>query len=123
MKVLESAVANAEHNNSSDLDELIVKNVLVDEGPYGKRHRPRARGRVNQIIKRTSHITIVVSDGQEEKNNGTKSTSNRFQTRYFCRVHSKWYAGSKDYSSYLLEDYRIREYLKKQLENALSVKL
>ena len=60
-----SAVANAEHNNSSDLDELIVKNVLVDEGPYGKRHRPRARGRVNQIIKRTSHITIVVSDGQE----------------------------------------------------------
>ena len=43
-----------------------VKNVLVDEGPYGKRHRPRARGRVNQIIKRTSHITIVVSDGQEE---------------------------------------------------------
>ena len=66
LKVLESAVANAEHNNSSDLDELIVKNVLVDEGPYGKRHRPRARGRVNQIIKRTSHITIVVSDGQEE---------------------------------------------------------
>ena len=43
-----------------------MKNVLVDEGPYGKRHRPRARGRVNQIIKRTSHITIVVSDGQEE---------------------------------------------------------
>ena len=41
-------------------------NVLVDEGPYGKRYRPRARGRVNQIIKRTSHITIVVSDGQEE---------------------------------------------------------
>ena len=65
-KVLDSAIANAEHNNSSDLDELIVKNVLVDEGPYGKRHRPRARGRVNQIIKRTSHITIVVSDGQEE---------------------------------------------------------
>ena len=87
LKVLESAVANAEHNNSSDLDELIVKNVLVDEGPYGKRHRPRARGRVNQIIKRTSHITIVVSDGQEEKNNGTKSTSNRFQIRYFYRVH------------------------------------
>ena len=51
LKVLESAVANAEHNNSSDLDELVVKNVLVDEGPYGKRHRPRARGRVNQILK------------------------------------------------------------------------
>ena len=65
-KVLRSAVANAEHNNSSDLDELVVKNVLVDEGPYGKRHRPRARGRVNQILKRTSHITIVVSDKEEK---------------------------------------------------------
>ena len=90
-----------------------MKNVLVDEGPYGKRHRPRARGRVNQIIKRTSHITIVVSDGQEENNNGTKSTSNRFQIRYSTEYTSKWYAGNKDYSSYLLEDYRIREYLKK----------
>ena len=66
LKVLESAVANAEHNNSSDLDELVVKNVLVDEGPYGKRNRPRARGRVNQILKRTSHITIVVSDKEEK---------------------------------------------------------
>ena len=66
LKVLESAVANAEHNNSSDLDELIVKNVLVDEGPYGKRHRARARGRVKiKLLKRTSHITIVVSDKEE----------------------------------------------------------
>ena len=47
--------------------KLIVKNVLIDEGPYGKRHRPRARGRVNQILKRTSHITIVVSDKQGEE--------------------------------------------------------
>ena len=66
LKVLESAVANAEHNNSSDIDELIVQNVLIDEGPYGKRHRPRARGRVNQILKRTSHITIVVSDKEDK---------------------------------------------------------
>ena len=66
LKALESAVANAEPNNSADIDELIVKNVLVEEGPYGKRHRPRARGRVNQILKRTSHITIVVSDKEEK---------------------------------------------------------
>ena len=65
-KTISSAVANAEHNNSSDLDELFVKNVLVDEGPYGKRHSPRARGRVNQILKRTSHITIVVSDKEDK---------------------------------------------------------
>ena len=65
-KLLDSAIANAEHNNSSDIDELIVQNVLIDEGPYGKRHRPRARGRVNQILKRTSHITIVVSDKEDK---------------------------------------------------------
>ena len=66
LKVLESAVANAENNNSVDIDDLIIKNILVDEGPTAKRHIPRARGRVNQILKRTSHITIVVSDKEEK---------------------------------------------------------
>ena len=47
LKVLESAVANAENNNSQDIDDLMVKNILIDEGPTGKRHMPRARGRVN----------------------------------------------------------------------------
>ena len=65
LKVLESAVANAENNNSQDIDDLMVKNVLIDEGPTGKRHMPRARGRVNEILKRSSHITVIVSDGKE----------------------------------------------------------
>ena len=65
MKVLESAIANAENNNSLDIDELKVKNILIDEGPTGKRYMPRARGRVNQILKRSSHITVIVSDGKE----------------------------------------------------------
>ena len=65
LKVLESAVANAENNNSQDIDDLIVKNILIDEGPTGKRHMPRARGRVNEILKRSSHITVIVSDGKE----------------------------------------------------------
>ncbi|MBJ40823.1 MAG: 50S ribosomal protein L22 [Gammaproteobacteria bacterium] len=65
LKVLESAVANAENNNSLDIDDLIIKNILVDEGPTAKRHMPRARGRVNQILKRSSHITVIVSDGKE----------------------------------------------------------
>ena len=64
-KVLESAVANAENNNSHDIDDLMVKNILIDEGPTGKRHMPRARGRVNEILKRSSHITVIVSDGKE----------------------------------------------------------
>ena len=65
LKVLESAIANAENDYSLDIDELIVKNILIDEGPTGKRYMPRARGRVNQILKRSSHITVIVSDGKE----------------------------------------------------------
>ena len=61
-KVLESAVANAEHNEGADIDELTVSAVMVDEGPTYKRLRARARGRANRIFKRTSHITVTVSD-------------------------------------------------------------
>ena len=65
-KLLDSAVANAEHNYALDADELIVDEAFADEGPTLKRWRPRARGRATPINKRTSHITIVVSDGEEE---------------------------------------------------------
>ncbi len=61
-KVLESAIANAEHNEGADIDELRVATVMVDEGPTAKRMRPRAKGRGNQILKRTSHLTVTVSD-------------------------------------------------------------
>ena len=61
-KVLESAIANAEHNEGADIDELKVSAVTVDEGPTYKRLRARARGRANRIFKRTSHITVTVSD-------------------------------------------------------------
>lgn len=61
-KVLESAIANAEHNLGADIDELRVSQIMVDEGPTMKRIRPRAKGRANQILKRTSHISVVVSD-------------------------------------------------------------
>ncbi|MBM4200168.1 MAG: 50S ribosomal protein L22 [Gammaproteobacteria bacterium] len=62
-KVLESAIANAEHNEGADVDELRVSAIFVDEGPVLKRFMPRAKGRANQILKRTSHITIKVSEG------------------------------------------------------------
>lgn len=61
-KVLESAVANAEHNHELDVDNLHIVKAFVDEGPTLKRWRPRAKGRATQILKRTSHITVVVSD-------------------------------------------------------------
>ncbi|AFP85603.1 ribosomal protein L22, bacterial type [secondary endosymbiont of Heteropsylla cubana] len=61
-KVLESAIANAEHNNGSDIDDLKVTKIFVDAGPSMKRIMPRAKGRADRILKRTSHITVVVSD-------------------------------------------------------------
>jgi len=61
-KVLESAIANAEHNEGADIDELHVAKVFVDEGPTMKRIQTRAKGRANRILKRTSHIKVCVSD-------------------------------------------------------------
>lgn len=61
-KTLESAIANAEHNEGADIDELKVAAVMVDEGPTMKRMRARAKGRGNRIIKQTSHLTVTVSD-------------------------------------------------------------
>ncbi len=61
-KVLESAIANAEHNEGADIDELKVKAIFVDEGPTYKRMRARAKGRGTRILKRRAHITVTVSD-------------------------------------------------------------
>jgi large subunit ribosomal protein L22 len=61
-KVLESAIANAEHNEGADVDELKISEICVNEGPTMKRWRARAKGRANQILKRTSHIQITVAE-------------------------------------------------------------
>lgn len=61
-KILESAIANAEHNESIDIDELKVSTVYVNEGPTMKRFKARAKGRANHILKRTCHITISVAE-------------------------------------------------------------
>ncbi len=59
-KVLESAIANAEHNEGADVDELKITRIVVNEGPSQKRFRARAKGRANRILKRSSHITVTV---------------------------------------------------------------
>lgn len=64
-KVLHSAIANAEHNYEMDANNLVVSEVYVNEGPTLKRFRPRAQGRASQINKRTSHITLVVTEKKE----------------------------------------------------------
>ncbi|MEX0950909.1 MAG: 50S ribosomal protein L22 [Gammaproteobacteria bacterium] len=61
-KLLESAIANAEHNDGADIDALKVSAVCVDQGPVMKRLRPRARGSADRILKRSSHVTISVTE-------------------------------------------------------------
>ena len=61
-KVLESAIANAEHNEGADIDELSVASVFINEGRTLKRFRARAKGRGTRILKRNSHITVTVGD-------------------------------------------------------------
>lgn len=61
-KTLESAISNAEHNDGSNIDNLKIIKVFADTGPSMKRIMPRAKGRSDRIVKRTSHLTIIVSD-------------------------------------------------------------
>ena len=64
-KLLESAIANAEHNNNSDVDLLSVKSIIVNQGMRLKRMKPRARGRADRIIKPTCHIEIILAEGSK----------------------------------------------------------
>jgi large subunit ribosomal protein L22 len=65
LKVLNSAIANAENNDDLDPDDLVVDRAFVDEGPTLNRFQPRALGRAYRIRKRTSHITVVVTPAEE----------------------------------------------------------
>lgn len=80
-KVLESAVANAEHNNGMRADDLMVVNCYVDEGPTLKRWRPRAYGRATRIRKRTSHITVIVGEREELEKKGRRGSRRRAGAR------------------------------------------
>ncbi|MBK9713647.1 MAG: 50S ribosomal protein L22 [Kouleothrix sp.] len=64
-RTIQSAAANAENNFEMDPADLVVKTIYADEGPAFKRFMPRARGRADRIRKRTTHITVIVDDGEE----------------------------------------------------------
>jgi len=65
LNVMKSALSNAERLGGIDVDAMVVKEVLVNEGPVWKRFMPRAQGRATKITKRTSHITVILAEGQE----------------------------------------------------------
>ena len=72
-KVLESAIANAEHNDGADIDELKVKTIFVEQGTPLKRFQARAKGRGNRIVKRTCHIFVIVGDEEKKKASAKKA--------------------------------------------------
>ncbi len=76
-KVLNSAIANAEHNYSMNVETLVVSEVFVDQGPTLKRFMPRAMGRASKIHKRTSHITVVVTEKQVQPKAAGAKTGNK----------------------------------------------
>ncbi|MBW2369233.1 MAG: 50S ribosomal protein L22 [Deltaproteobacteria bacterium] len=61
-KLLNSAVANADHNYDLDVDSLVIREITADQGPVLKRFRARARGRGTRILKRTAHITVILAE-------------------------------------------------------------
>ena len=65
LNVLKSAVANASQLGGVNVDAMVIKEVIVNEGPTWKRFMPRARGRATKIHKRTSHVTVILAEGQE----------------------------------------------------------
>lgn len=62
-KLVESAIANAEHNEGADVDDLSIARIFVDEGTTLKRLKPRAKGRADRVLKRSCHICVIVTDG------------------------------------------------------------
>lgn len=67
LKVLQSAIANAENNHDLDVDDLAISEVCIDEGRTIKRMKARAKGRSSRILRRTCHIKVVLTDNQEER--------------------------------------------------------
>src|SRR5690606_8405920 len=115
-KVLESAIANAEHNDGADIDTLKVKTIHVERGSFRTRFQARAKGRGNRVTKQTCHIFITVGDGG--KLMGQKINPVGFRLAVNRNWSSRWYANSRNFAPMLAEDIKVREYLKRKLAHA-----
>ena len=121
VKVLKSAVANAENNLNLDRSTLYVAEAYVGAGPTLKRFRPHAQGRAFRILKRSSHVTIIVKEKsliKEEYSVGQKVHPHGLRVGVIKDWDARWYADKKNFADYLFEDYTIREFVKKKLFSA-----
>ncbi len=126
LKVLDSAIANAENrNNDVDVDELVVSEAYVNEGPRQKRIRPAPMGRAYRYQRRTSHIAVVVSDKKEEPAQarqgerivGQKVHPYGFRLGVTKTWRSRWFAKA-DYAKLLREDLELKGALRERLKSA-----
>ena len=107
-KVLESAIANAEHNDGADIDDLKVTKIFVDEGPSMKRIMPRAKGRADRILKlRLWRLAM-----------GQKVHPNGIRLGIVKAWNSTWYANTKEFADNLDSDFKVRQFLTKELAKA-----
>ena len=116
-KVLMSAIANAENNFDLDVEDLVVSEAFINEGPTMKRFRPRAKGSASPINKRTSHITVVVSERSEGQSVGQKVHPIGMRVGVIRDWDAKWYA-EKDFAEFLHEDLKIRKFIATRLADA-----
>ena len=112
LKLLNSAIANAENNKGADIDSLYIAEIQVGEGVTMKRFAARAKGRGNRIFKRTSNIFIRV------QYMGQKVHPIGFRLGISKDWVSKWYAEGKDYANFLEKDFEVRQFIHKKLSHA-----
>ncbi len=117
-KTISSAVANAENNFQYDIDNLVVKEAYCGKQIVMKRFRPRAKGRAAPIIKPYSNLTIILSEKKRKKVMGQKVNPIGLRLGINRGWDSVWYAKKKDFGNYLIEDYRVRDYIKKNVVNS-----
>ncbi len=117
LKLVKSAAANAENNFNMDKNNLYVAECYVCPGPTLKRMMPRAQGRGYRILKRTSHMTVVLKRVRR-KTMGQKVNPHGIRVGVIKDWDSRWFASKKDFSDNLVEDHKIRTELKAQLKDA-----
>ena len=113
-KLLESAIANAEHNENADIDKLFVKSVIVNQGLRLKRMKPRARGRADRNYKANLPYRNYFSGRRSLM--GQKVHPTGMRLGIIKKHNANWYAKGKDYPKFLNEDLKVREFIGTKLK-------
>ena len=114
LKVLNSAIANAVNNQELDRKELYVAEVYANPGPTLKRYVARSRGSASPMLKRTSHITVVLDQKKGGLSMGQKVNPHGARVGVIFGWSTRWYADKKDFANNLVEDFKLRKMIKEK---------